>query len=59
MQKYNLVSLQNAVVKVSSCLEKKMANHIFVMQNTACLMHMGEMSKSFVGIGKEEQADIK
>merc|ERR1711962_1952402 len=30
-----------------------------VYKNTACLMHMGEMSKSFIGIGKEEQADIK
>ena len=23
------------------------------------MMHMGEMSKTFIGIGKEEQADIK
>merc|ERR1712198_428038 len=30
-----------------------------VYKNTACMMHMGEMTKSFIGIGKEEQADIK
>ena len=30
-----------------------------ITQNTACMMHMGEMTKSFVGIGKEAQADIK
>ena len=23
------------------------------------MMHMGEMTKTFIGIGKEEQADIK
>jgi len=30
-----------------------------VYKNTACMMHMGEMTKTFIGIGKEEQADIK
>merc|ERR1712106_1264753 len=30
-----------------------------VYKNTACMMHMGEMTKSFIGIGKEDQADIK
>merc|ERR1719333_1763425 len=30
-----------------------------VYKNTACMMHMGEMTKTFVGIGKEAQADIK
>merc|ERR1711892_704524 len=30
-----------------------------VYKNTACMMHMGEMTKTFIGIGKEDQADIK
>merc|ERR1719367_2694572 len=30
-----------------------------VYKNTFCMMHMGEMTKTFIGIGKEEQADIK
>jgi len=28
-------------------------------KNTACLMHMGNMTKDFVPVGKEEQADVK
>ena len=38
--------------------EGKMLN-IFLYQNTSCMMHMGEMTKTFIGIGKEAQADIK
>merc|ERR1711937_722170 len=30
-----------------------------VFKNTACMMHMGNMTKDFVPVGKEEQADIK
>ena len=30
-----------------------------VYQNTACMMHMGNMTKDFVPVGKEEQAEIK
>merc|ERR1719402_1067983 len=30
-----------------------------VYKNTACMMHMGNMTKDFVPVGKEEQADIK
>ena len=33
--------------------------NIFLHQNTSCMMHMGEMTKTFIGIGKEDQADIK
>ena len=28
-------------------------------KNTACMMHMGNMSKDFVPVGKEEQAEVK
>jgi len=28
-------------------------------KNTACMMHMGNMTKDFVPVGKEEQAEIK
>merc|ERR1719450_424413 len=30
-----------------------------VFKNTACMMHMGNMTKDFVPVGKEEQAEIK
>ena len=30
-----------------------------VFRNTACMMHMGNMTKDFVPVGKEEQAEIK
>merc|ERR1712045_948899 len=30
-----------------------------VYKNTACMMHMGNMTKDFVPVGKEEQADVK
>merc|ERR1719187_2285366 len=30
-----------------------------VFKNTACMMHMGNMCKDFVPVGKEEQAEIK
>merc|ERR1719449_73936 len=30
-----------------------------VFKNTACMMHMGNMTKDFVPAGKEEQAEIK
>merc|ERR1711937_1107072 len=30
-----------------------------VFSNTACMMHMGNMTKDFVPVGKEEQAEIK
>merc|ERR1712142_691177 len=30
-----------------------------VYKNTACMMHMGNMTKDFVPVGKEEQAEIK
>jgi myosin heavy chain 6/7 len=30
-----------------------------VYRNTACMMHMGNMTKDFVAVGKEEQAEIK
>merc|ERR1712042_357632 len=30
-----------------------------VYRNTACMMHMGNMTKDFVPVGKEEQAEIK
>merc|ERR1719355_323034 len=30
-----------------------------VFKNTACMMHMGNMTKDFVPVGKEEQADVK
>ena len=28
-------------------------------KNTACMMHMGNMSKDFVPVGKDEQAEVK
>ena len=28
-------------------------------KNTACMMHMGNMTEDFVPVGKEEQAEIK
>ena len=28
-------------------------------KNTSCMMHMGNMTKDFVPVGKEEQAEIK
>ena len=28
-------------------------------KNTACMMHMGNMTKDFVPVGKEEQAEVK
>merc|ERR1711922_131996 len=31
----------------------------YVFMNTACMMHMGNMTKDFVPVGKEEQAEIK
>merc|ERR1712213_60174 len=30
-----------------------------VFRNTACMMHMGNMTKDFVPVGKEEQAEMK
>merc|ERR1712055_115109 len=30
-----------------------------VFKNTACMMHMGNMTKDFVPVGKEDQAEIK
>merc|ERR1712106_1121497 len=30
-----------------------------VFKNTCCMMHMGNMTKDFVPVGKEEQAEIK
>jgi len=30
-----------------------------VYKNTACMMHMGNMTKDFVPVGKEEQAEVK
>merc|ERR1711962_1697340 len=30
-----------------------------VFKNTACMMHMGNLTKDFVPVGKEEQAEIK
>merc|ERR1711971_136126 len=30
-----------------------------VFKNTVCMMHMGNMTKDFVPVGKEEQAEIK
>merc|ERR1719226_335675 len=30
-----------------------------VYRNTACMMHMGNLTKDFVPVGKEEQAEIK
>merc|ERR1719400_2901916 len=30
-----------------------------VFKNTACMMHMGNMTTDFVPVGKEEQADVK
>ena len=30
-----------------------------MFKNTACMMHMGNMTKDFVPVGKEEQAEIK
>merc|ERR1712213_230990 len=30
-----------------------------VFKNTACMMHMGNMTKDFVPVGKDEQAEIK
>merc|ERR1719350_644075 len=30
-----------------------------VFRNTACMLHMGNMNKDFVPVGKEEQAEIK
>ena len=30
-----------------------------VFMNTACMMHMGNMTKDFVPVGKEEQAEVK
>ena len=30
-----------------------------VFKNTACMMHMGNMSKDFVPVGKDEQAEVK
>merc|ERR1719187_3192135 len=30
-----------------------------VYKNTSCMMHMGNMTKDFVPVGKEEQADVK
>merc|ERR1739848_809118 len=31
----------------------------YVFMNTACMMHMGNMTNDFVPVGKEEQAEIK
>ena len=30
-----------------------------MFMNTACMMHMGNMTKDFVPVGKEEQAEVK
>merc|ERR1712112_727966 len=30
-----------------------------IYKNTACMMHMGNMTKDFIPVGKEEQADVK
>ena len=30
-----------------------------LFKNTACMMHMGNMTKDFVPVGKEEQAEVK
>ena len=30
-----------------------------MFKNTACMMHMGNMTKDFVPVGKEEQAEVK
>ena len=30
-----------------------------VFKNTSCMMHMGNMTKDFVPVGKEEQAEVK
>jgi myosin heavy chain 6/7 len=30
-----------------------------VFKNTACMMHMGNMTKDFVPVGKDEQAEVK
>ena len=30
-----------------------------MFKNTAAMMHMGNMTKDFVPVGKEEQAEIK
>merc|ERR1711931_218280 len=30
-----------------------------VFKNTACMMHMGNMTKDFIPVGKEEQAEVK
>ena len=34
-------------------------NCMQVFKNPACMMHMGNMTKDFVPVGKEEQAEIK
>ena len=34
-------------------------HYVQVFKNTACMMHMGNMTKDFVPVGKEEQAEIK
>ena len=30
-----------------------------IYKNTACMMHMGNMTKDFIPVGKEEQAEVK
>ena len=30
-----------------------------VFKNTSCMMHMGDITKDFLPMGKEEQAEIK
>ena len=49
---------------VSNYRSLPMANYKFSysslqFRNTACMMHMGNMTKDFVPVGKEEQAEIK
>ena len=41
------------MLKTIFCIELQ------VFKNTACMMHMGNMTKDFVPVGKDEQAEVK
>ena len=49
----------NVRISNSSVVKKFTALCLQVFKNTACMMHMGNMTKDFVPVGKEEQAEIK
>ena len=53
--KYDVVSNYRSLPMANS----KFSYSSLQFRNTACMMHMGNMTKDFVPVGKEEQAEIK